>query len=64
MSRRVRYQVCFAALLVATFGGMAKAQGCGQISIDEGDITCCNGTEKQENRSCGGTGGNPVILLQ
>jgi hypothetical protein len=34
----------------------AVAQGCGQISIDEGDITCCNGTEKQEDHSCGGSG--------
>jgi hypothetical protein len=45
-------------LVIASLCGVAKAQGCGQISIDEGDVTCCNGTETQEDHSCGGSG-NP-----
>ena len=40
-------------LLGGGFSGAASAQGCGQLSVDEGDIKCCNGTETQENRSCG-----------
>ncbi len=37
----------------------AKAQGCGQISIDEGNVSCCDGTEEQPDLSCGGNTGDP-----
>jgi hypothetical protein len=39
-----------------SFCGVASAQDCGQISQDEGDITCCDGTETQQDHHCGGSG--------
>jgi len=54
--KRLNSFAAAAFLVVTSFSGIARAQGCGQISIDEGDITCCNGTETQQDRSCGGSG--------
>ncbi|HME34695.1 MAG TPA: hypothetical protein VKF84_05615 [Candidatus Sulfotelmatobacter sp.] len=49
-------------LCLATLSAPARAQGgCGQIPIDEGDIHCCDGTETQEDTSCGGSG-NPLYF--
>lgn len=57
--KRVNSFVTSAFFVVAAFCSFANAQGCGQISIDEGDITCCDGTETQPNPHCGGSG-NPL----
>lgn len=51
-----------AVVAVVALCSLARAQGCGQISIDEGDITCCDGTETQQDLSCGGSG-DPSYFL-
>jgi len=55
--KRVTLSVSSLIVLVGSLCGLAEAQGgCGQISIDEGDIICRDDAETQQDHSCGGTG--------